>query len=90
MTWPKSKKVTVGNQTVSTTSNKIVRPDHAVIIEATATLGQVSYTEMWTLPHHNPSYSKEQAQKDFDAHLVKVATETVGRATAHEVSESLE
>jgi hypothetical protein len=88
--WPIKKTIKVGNEDVSTVATKFVRPDHAVIIEATATVGQVSYIEMWTLPHHNPTYSKEQAQKDFDAHLLKVATETVGRATAHDVSEQLE
>lgn len=89
MAFPISKNIQIGDRTVSTVSDKIVREDHSVIVAVTATIGSVVYTEHWTLPHDNHAYSQEQAQKDFDAHLEKVAREALGRMKAHDVAEGL-
>jgi hypothetical protein len=88
--WPKEKTATVGDRQIKTVSNKIVKPDYCVIIETTATVDSVVYQENWTLPHGNHEYSQAQAQTDFEAHIAKVAKETVGRFVAHSVSEGLE
>ena len=89
MSWPKEKSVMVGAHSVATVSNKTIRADHSVIIETTATIENVIYTENWTLPR-NPQYSAIQAQTDFDAHILKVATEAAGRLVAHQITEILQ
>ena len=89
MAWPIQKDITVGETTVSTVSDKVEQPDQSAVIETTATVGSVSYTERWTLPRSNQDYSQEQAQTDFDAHLLKVATEAMGRNVSHSVLDGL-
>jgi hypothetical protein len=89
-TWPIKKDVKVGDHSVATSSEKIVLLDHSVVIKVTATVNGISYVENMTFPKENPNYSKDQAQKDFDTHLKKVAQGALGRHVAHAVSESLE
>jgi hypothetical protein len=88
-TWPIKKTVTINGIDVSVTADKITRPDHLAVIKVTATAGDVSHCEMMTLPKNNPAYSQTQAQKDFDAHIVKVATECASKRNAHSVADSL-
>jgi hypothetical protein len=87
------KTVKIGEREVSVVAEKKVAADRSVTFLVTATVASgaeaVHYEEVWTLPHDNHEYSKEQAQKDFDAHIERVARGAVGRAVAHEVSESL-
>jgi hypothetical protein len=90
MAWPIKKDVKVGGQAVQTTSTKRVLGDHSVVIEVTATVGDITYVENMTLPKENPQYSAEQCQKDFDTHLLKVAQGALGRHTAHSVSDNLQ
>jgi hypothetical protein len=82
-------KVTVGNRIVEVVSNKISHPNNGVAIKTDANSGNVRYSEVWTLPHDNPHYTQEQAQKDFEAHQKKVALGAAGRAVAFEVAENL-
>jgi hypothetical protein len=37
----------------------------------------------------NPTYSKEQAQTDFDAHVLKAATAAARKSAAQDVTEAL-
>jgi hypothetical protein len=89
-TWPIKKDVRVGEQMVQTTSTKRVLADHSVVIEVAATVAGITYVENMTLPKENPQYSAQQCQKDFDAHLLKVAQGALGRHTSHSVSDSLQ
>jgi hypothetical protein len=88
-TWPIKKTVTINGIDVSVTADKSTRPDHLAVIKVTATAGDVSHCEMMTLPKNNPSYAAVQCQKDFDAHVLKVATEAAGKYVAHTVADSL-
>ena len=83
------KNVMVGNQSVQAVATKIVRSDGSVIVRVEATAGKITHTQNWTLPHDNPNYSQEQAQKDFETHCNKVATAAMGRVVADSVSDNL-
>jgi hypothetical protein len=89
MKWPIVKTIEVESRAVKVSAKKVVQKDQSVVICATATIGNVSYAENWRLPRGNPKYTQEQGQKDFLAHLLKVATEAAGRKTAHEIAEHL-
>lgn len=83
------KQITIGERTVKVIAEKQVRPDHRVVMKVSATSRELSHCEMWTLPHDNPNYSQEQAQKDFDTHCEKVARGLLGKRTAHDVTDNL-
>ena len=90
MAFPVKKQLTVGGVQVSIVAEKVARPDQLCVIKVTAEANGISHAECWTLPRSNPSYSKEQAQKDFDAHVLKVATEAASKRNAHDLTEALQ
>jgi hypothetical protein len=87
--FPIKKDIEINGVSVSITAEKIARQDHLAVIRVTAEANGISHSEMWTLPRNNPAYSKEQAQKDFDAHIEKVATEAASKRNAHDVADNL-
>lgn len=85
---PIQKSITLGTTTVQVVSHQ---PDPNIpVVEAAATVGNVVYAERWTLPTENPDYSLAQAQKDFDAHIQKVAAAAVGRFVSQQHLDSLQ
>jgi hypothetical protein len=89
MPFPITKEVSIGGVLVGVRCDKIVSLDHQTILSCVATLGPVIYEEKMTLPVDNHTYSQEQAQKDFDAHVEKVARLCVGRSVSLNIADSL-
>jgi hypothetical protein len=87
--WPIKKQVTINGIDVSVTAEKVAREDNLAVVSVTAEANGVSHTEHWTLPRENPSYSKEQAQADFTAHIQKVAVQAASKKNSADVLESL-
>jgi hypothetical protein len=87
--FPIKREVEINGIAVTVTAEKISRPDHIAVLKVTAEANGVSHTEHWTLPRENPSYSKEQAQADFTAHIQKVAIQAASKKNSADVLESL-
>jgi len=88
MQWPINTTILVDGRNVHVVVTKSKTKDHRTILNCKATVGAVTYEENCPLPHDNASYSQEQAQKDFEAFLLKVGRGALGRHVSDEVSEN--
>lgn len=82
--WTKSKTVKVGaaGQPVTVSCAGATDARGMTRVLCSCTVGSITYSEEWLLPHDNAEYTQAQAQIDFDAHVEKVALLTFARANS--------
>lgn len=80
MPLPASKTIPVGSQQVPITIKDVSLPDGTSVLEVSATVGKITYTERMTLANDNLNYSQAQVQSDFAQHCRKVANLAAARA----------